>query len=87
MMLFDRKGSGGLDHLKHLDTTPNKRDFILKMVIQTCLAKKWVEMYGLSVTETMKLEFYDYFMMLKELNKHAEFVIPITRNALDSLSK
>ena len=69
-MLFAKKFDGSLDHIKLVTTHRTKIDHILRMVISTMQTTSWRATYGLSITETLKLEFADYFLMASELSKH-----------------
>ena len=73
-MLFERTGSTLFDHIKYIDNNYAKRDCFLKMVISTFQSTEWKNMYGLSITETMKLEYADYFLMADELKRHTAVV-------------
>lgn len=66
-MLFKRVGSGYLDHIKYIGGNRDKRDHFLTMVLDTFHTTNWVETYGLSVTDTMNLEFSDYIRMVSAL--------------------
>jgi len=67
MMLFKRPSAGYLDHIKYLQKSHDKYDSILKMVISTMHKLKWRDVYGLSITDTMNLEFGEFDLMRSEL--------------------
>lgn len=73
-MLFERSGSALFDHIKYIANNYAKRDCFLKMVISTFQSTEWKNMYGLSITETMELEYADYFLMADELKRHTAMV-------------
>jgi hypothetical protein len=66
-MLFKRGGSGFLDHIKYVGGVEDKRDHFLQMVLDTFHTTNWVETYGLSVTDTMDLEFSEYIRLVSAL--------------------
>lgn len=66
-MLFKRVGSGYLDHIKFLGGEKGKQDHFLSMVLDTFHTTNWVETYGLSITETMDLEFSEYIRLVSAL--------------------
>jgi len=41
------------------------------MVISTLKTTNWIEFYGLSILETLSLEFSDYTFMVNELRKYS----------------
>ena len=88
-MLFGRTAVASLDHVKYLKESNinSKRDFILKMVIGTLQATTWKDSYGLSIKETMDLEFSDYILMVDELKKHTEMINAKTKAAKDDLEE
>jgi hypothetical protein len=57
------------------------------MVIQTTLTTKWREKYGLSITDTMNLEFADYMLMVDELMKHTETLSEAVADTAAELTK
>jgi len=81
MMLLKRAGSGQLDHIKFISENSHKKDHILKAVISTFQSMNWKDAYGLSITETMKLEFSDYLYMVDELRRHTKIVSESTAEA------
>ena len=92
IMLFGRTAVTCLDHIKYLkeSSVNSKRDFILKMVVDTFKTTNWKEFYGLSIKETMQLEFADYSFMVDELKKHTEDINQKTEAAkagLEELNK
>ena len=57
------------------------------MVANTHLTEKWLEYYGLSLNETMQLEFNAFYKLKNMLSKHIQFVKQQTENAADIIPK
>lgn len=66
--LFDRTYSASLDHIKKIKL--NKQDLYLDMVLTEFQTTTWGSTYGLSVTDTMKLEYADFITMSESLKRH-----------------
>ncbi len=58
----------------------------MKMVIDTLNTTEWRNAYGLTMTETMDLEFSDYFFMLNALADHERKVAARTKGIEEELN-
>ena len=57
------------------------------MVISDLQMTKWREVYGLSITETMKLEFSDYMLMVDSLAEHTKRLAAQQDSTVNEMNK
>lgn len=91
-IFHDRSGSQQFDHIRYVDRGVNnersRNNPILKMIMSVYLSKEdWLDRYGLSITDTMKLDFHTFNIMRDRLKKYNKTVNEANDAVANSLPK
>lgn len=81
---FKRIFHSGLDHIKFVENY--EFDSHLNMVIETMVTHHWFQKYGLSLEQTMNLDYSEYKLMEERIKKYQETVNTNAATALNSLN-
>ena len=88
MMLKGKISTSVADTLTRTEDEDEGRDTIFKLVISNLsIITNWVEFYGLNITDTMKLDFGAYHLMLHEIQEYNKMVKQATKDAKDEITK